>query len=167
MSTDTAPRSAFFYGTLMAPQVLNRVCHGDFQTSTTRRLTVRPAVLDQYRRHRVKFADYPAIVHTRDGDSSVSGSYVAGLTDGDVARLDIFEGSEYVRTKVRVRLMDGGIDADHVEVDAETYVWIASPGALEDREWDFGEFQREKMHLWVGDRGQGEYEGKRRDEPGH
>ncbi|KAF2140200.1 uncharacterized protein K452DRAFT_273808 [Aplosporella prunicola CBS 121167] len=160
-------------GTLMAPAVLHRVCHGtptpnDFQKSL---LTARPALLPSYRRHKVRFADYPAILPDVDPAACVRGTFVTGLTDGDIWRLDLFEGSEYKRERVRVKVLaaDGGIDAAGVahhdtketgeEVEVETYVWIAGKHKLEDEEWDFDEFVREKIGRWVGRGANEEYAG--------
>jgi hypothetical protein len=87
---------------------------------------------------------------------------VHGLTDGDLWRLDIFEGSEYARRKVSVRVLEqegDGIgdvarpESQNVEgeaVDAESYIWIAGEDRLESEEWDFTEFVRDKMSRWVG-----------------
>jgi hypothetical protein len=110
---------------------------------------------------------------------------VSGLTDGDLHRLDVFEGSEYTRERVQVRILrealsgdeDGNREADrhggdtsensdrHLkdvleaagaefadegeEVGAETYVWVAGRKRLEDAEWDFEAFKRDKMAWWV------------------
>lgn len=166
----------------MAPQVLHRVCHGsmapDNPIYTASNLTTAPAILHGFRRHRVKGADYPAILPVQpshsgisDTSSSVRGTYVTGLTANDVWRLDIFEGDEYERRVVNVRLLEvvgdddgtgkGNVEGEE-EVQAETYVWIAGPEALEEREWDFGEFQREKMRFWVGGGGDGDV-GERED----
>ncbi|KJX99546.1 disease resistance protein Aig2 [Zymoseptoria brevis] len=158
-------RPAFFYGTLMAPEVLHRVCHGSMSPTnpiyTTHNLKIKPAILHNHRRHRVKTADYPAII-PRPG-SSVRGNIVTGLTDQDIFRLDVFEGDEYERVKVRATLLskvgdeqgEGNVEGEEVEV--ETYVWKAGEQELEDEEWDFKEFQREKMRFWVGREGEGEY----------
>lgn len=161
-------RSAFFYGTLMAPQVLHRVCHGGSQEDNpiykTHNLKSYPAILHDYRRHRVQYADYPAI--TPHQGSSVRGTYVTGLTDNDIWRLDIFEGSQYERKNVKPKLLtqigdeNGQGNVEGEEVEAETYVWLDEAGDLEDAEWDFGEFQREKMRYWVGSEGEGEYTGR-------
>jgi len=170
-------RSAFFYGTLMAPAVLHRVCHGPsnptFTTPTTSYLKSTPAVLHSHRRHRVKNADYPAVLPHNDtststsSSSTVRGTYVTGLTDADLWRLDIFEGDEYERRKVKVRLLEsnsaGKFNGDgnelgesrNEEVEAETYIWIAGADRLEDEEWDFEHFKKEKMRFWV-DGGAGE-----------
>ncbi|KAI9369499.1 AIG2-like protein [Aspergillus egyptiacus] len=201
----------FFYGTLMAPQILHRVIHGSPTPQKWQKdlLHFRPAILHGYRRHRVRNADYPGIIAAEESPSSSSnsiststgtgtgtgarsasvlGTVVSGLTDGDLHRLDIFEGSEYAREKVRVRILrealsdhgpeaggpdgnmhvdgDKGADQDrHLkdvleaagaefadegeEVEAETYVWISGRGMLEDAEWDFEAFKRDKMAWWV------------------
>jgi len=150
--------TAFFYGTLMAPGVLHRVIHGTPDPAPWQRalLTVRPARLLSYRRHRVKNADYPAVL-PHEG-SCVRGSVVSGLTEGDLYRLDIFEGDQYSRKKVKVQVLNVGLDEaatndDEVlleEVEAETYVWQEGPQTLEPQEWDFEEFKRDKMKAWMG-----------------
>jgi hypothetical protein len=97
----------------------------------------------------------------------VRGTLVEGLTDGDIWRLDIFEGSEYKRRKVSVRVLetkkgneemgdfsqkeDDNIEGE--EVEAETYIWIAGANRLEQQEWDFAEFVKDKMKNWVGEEG--------------
>ena len=155
----------------MAPPVLHRVIYGtttpeEWQSKLT---TVRPALLQGYQRHKVKHADYPGILphtttsssETGSGAPSVRGSLVTGLTDGDIWRLDIFEGDQYTRQKVRVTVLkDTALDAladeanlaAHVEgeVEAETYVWTDPRDELEEEEWDFEEFKREKMWAWIG-----------------
>jgi len=155
----------------MAPAVLHRVIYGttDPEEWQKKLTTVRPALLQGYRRHKVKHADYPAILphstassaETESSTPSVRGSLVTGLTDGDIWRLDIFEGSEYTRQKVRVKVLkDTALDAladeahldAHVEeeVEAETYVWTSPKNQLEQEEWDFEVFKKEKMWAWVG-----------------
>lgn len=165
--------TAFFYGTLMAPQVLHRVIYGNPNPSDpatkilASQLRIRPAILHGFQRHRVKFADYPAI-RPEKGTTTVRGTLVEGLTDGDIWRLDIFEGSEYKRQRVLVKVLsskDGEGEGmgdvaqkenDNVEgeeIEAETYVWTAGENRLEMTEWDFSEFVRDKMSRWVGSEG--------------
>lgn len=161
-------RSAFFYGTLMAPQVLHRVCHGSSDPSNpifaTHKFKTRSAILHEHRRHRVKDADYPGVVPHEN--ATVRGTYVTGLTDADIWRLDIFEGDQYRRRKVNVRILDkvgeddGQGNVEGEEFEAETYIWTAGEDGLEDKEWDFAEFQREKMQFWTGNEGAAEYAGK-------
>jgi hypothetical protein len=166
----TMSHTAFFYGTLMAPPVLHRVIWGSQTPPTPAHaslLRIRPAILHAHQRHKVKHADYPAILPTKaTSSSSVRGTLVEGLTDGDIWRLDIFEGSEYARRKVHVRVLeqkskkgDDGLgditqkedeNVESAEVEAETYIWVAGAKRLESEEWDFAEFVREKMKRWAG-----------------
>lgn len=160
--------TAFFYGTLMAPPVLHRVIWGDTQPPEVQKalLKIRPAILHRFQRHKVKHADYPAIIPSKV-TASVRGTLVTGLTDGDIWRLDIFEGPEYERQKVKVRVLEAKRETDTSigigdvkqpeeeniegeETEAEVYVFIAEEHKLEPEEWDFGEFVREKMSRWVG-----------------
>ncbi|KAF8510937.1 PLP-dependent transferase [Hysterangium stoloniferum] len=114
--------SAFFYGTLLHPEILKRVIG-----NTGGHLHVAPAVLLDYTRHHVKTphvqlkeswqgCDYPAIVPyesaktffqgqlTQD-ERSVRGTVVSGLTAEDLRLLDIFEGDEYTRQTASVSLL--------------------------------------------------------------
>ncbi|KAL8909032.1 MAG: hypothetical protein Q9207_000483 [Kuettlingeria erythrocarpa] len=146
----------------MEPQVLYRVCYGSSTPSSFQKslLSIRPAILHAHCRHRVLDRDYPAIIPSPH--DSVRGTYVQGLTSGDIFRLDVFEGDEYERRKVKIRLLNvegnenGEGNVEGKELEAATYVWVAGKEELEDGEWDFGEFQREKMQRWIG--GRGEYD---------
>lgn len=77
----------------MAPEVLHRVCHGGMEPDNpvyaTHQLKTQPAILHNFRRHRVRGADYPAILFHKG--ASVRGTFVSGLTENDIRRLDIFE----------------------------------------------------------------------------
>ncbi|KAL9629166.1 MAG: hypothetical protein Q9204_005431, partial [Flavoplaca sp. TL-2023a] len=123
--------SAFFYGTDQPPR--------------GRGLARAEGVLQH---------DYPAIVPQQC--SSVRGTYVRGLTDGDLYRLDIFEGVEYERRRVKINILEiegnetgeGNVEGEE-EVTVETYIWVAGKHKLENGEWDFAEFRREKMHNWI------------------
>ncbi|KGO63999.1 hypothetical protein PITC_013670 [Penicillium italicum] len=183
----------FFYGTLMAPQILHKVIHGQANPEPWQKALLRfqPAILHGYRRHRVQNADYPGIVAVPEpqtdtekssapktsAGTSVIGTLVSGLTDGDVHRLDRYEGSEYEKRPVAVRTLQETPDGDssHVgegtsesqlremlnatgaegaaegeEISAMTYVYTAGTDMLEDAEWDFESFKRDKMAWWVG-----------------
>jgi hypothetical protein len=81
------------------------------------------------------------------------------LTEGDLYRLDIFEGDQYSRQKVKVQVLrDVGLDEAAEEgktevveeVEAEAYVWEEGLETLEPQEWDFEEFKRDKMKAWMG-----------------
>lgn len=148
----------------MAKEVLYRVCYGSKTPTPFQRslLTVQPAILHDYCRHKVRDVDYPAIVPSFT--SSVRGTLVHGLTEGDIWRLDMFEGREYERRNVKVKILqeagneEGEGNVEGTEVEVETYVWIAGEDRLEAEEWNFEEFRRKKMQRWVGE--SDEYQGE-------
>jgi len=92
----------------MHPKILKRVLHNDAS-----HLQICPAILTDYTRHKVEFADYPAIIPGERSkmllereltveENSVRGTLVTGLTKDDIAFLDTFEGNMYTRLQVRV-----------------------------------------------------------------
>ena len=85
------------------------------------------------------------------------GTYVRGITSHDQQRLDLFEGDQYERIRLRLNMLDEKGNKGK-EKEAETYVWAKDPSQLEGGEWDFEEFKREKMIRWVGS--DEEYEGE-------
>ncbi|KAI5862855.1 AIG2-like family-domain-containing protein [Durotheca rogersii] len=148
-------RAAFFYGTLMAPEVFFTVCyrHSTQDVSLLKSLhDFKPAILHGFCRHRVQYADYPGII-PQDGHE-VRGVYVTGLTGANIYHLDTFEGSEYDRRAVKVRLLSevgddkGRGNVEGEEVECEVYVFL-HPENLENREWDFEEFRTQKMKSWT------------------
>ena len=145
----------------MASPVLYRVIFGTVQPTTaqTGRLSIVPAILPGFMRHRVFHCDYPAITPSSEPGASVRGTYVQGLTAEDQWRLDLFEGDQYDRVKVHPRLLDQE-GTSTKEVEAETYVWRDAEVGLEQGEWDFEEFRRAKMGRWIGQ--DDEYEGELR-----
>lgn len=182
----------------MAPQILHRVIKRRTDTSNTEnpssRIKIRPAILHGYQRRRVRWADYPGIIpasispststnttdtSTSTSTTSVLGTLVTNLTASDVERLDSFEGSDYIKKPVTVRLLQesfsmGGrqessvakpaeghirdvLDAARAEVadegeevEALTYVFIGGEDNLEDKEWDFEAFKKDRLAWWVG-----------------
>lgn len=117
----------------MVPQILSRVLHqprGD-QIKQDHKLTPKPAVLHGFQRRRVKWADYPGIIpstststtagtgvtttstpatesNESNESNSVLGTLVTGLTNTDIQKLDLFEGSEYEKQIVSVRVLREG-----------------------------------------------------------
>lgn len=135
-------------GTLMAPQVLYRVIYGAEKPAAGQAglLTVEPAILEGYCRRRVKYADYPGV--TAEAGKSVRGTYVTGLTEGDMWRLDTFEGTEYIKETVKVQILDKEGKPARTE-EAQTYIYQV-PANLEGQEWDFEHFKNERMKFWIG-----------------
>jgi len=126
----------------MAPEVLFTVIYGDRNPPRAFKdlHTFAEATLKDYVRHRVEDEDYPAI--TAEEGGSVLGTFVTGLTDANMEKLDYFEGSEYDRVTVKVKI--GSTDEER---EAQTYVFN-EPSRLGHGEWDFEQFRREKMQFW-------------------
>ena len=150
----------------MSPEVLYRVIYGTTSPDTWQkdRLSIQPGLLYGYQRHRVKYADYPAI-YPLNGDNNtpnlrsrgVLGVIVKGLSDMDVLRLDIFEGDQYDRKQVEAYPLKHSSDSlNHVpssgsSIRVETYIWKPKHFfELDPAEWDFEEFRREKLRYWAG-----------------
>ena len=77
---------------------------------------------------------------------------VKNLSDRDLERLDLFEGDEYLRQSTSVRAIE-----DDAQYACEVYIYLNEKN-LEDKEWSFAEFEREKLHFWTGEKGEKEYE---------
>jgi len=146
-------------GTLMAFPVLSRVIYGHPNAEAWQRdrLTIRPALLQNYCRRRVRFVDYPGVIP--QSGKSVQGTIVSGLSEMELGRLDYFEGNQYERRSVDVEILEGGKGTGEIK-KALVYVWIAEERMLEDKEWDIKLFMEEKMGRWIGDRSNFDYGGK-------
>ncbi|KAB8303402.1 hypothetical protein EYC80_004830 [Monilinia laxa] len=152
--------NAFFYGTLMAPEVLHRVIYGSSKHPPSASLTITPALLPEYCRHRVRYVDYPGIIS--ETGHTVRGTYVTGLTPKNMQNLDWFEGPQYERKVVTVKMLApkyqehlhslSSIMAETVETgvekQAQTYVFT-DLDSLEKGEWDFEFFREEKLQNWA------------------
>ena len=128
-----------------APLPPQLIAHHDF----------RPAVLHGYNRRRVRHTDYPGICPCKEKDATVRGRLVKNITPAMMQKLDWFESNVYERVRVKVRVLgngqDGKVEEDHEgdEVaDVVTYVF-RDEGSLEEEEWDFEEFKRDKLQNWV------------------
>ncbi|KAK4143713.1 AIG2-like family-domain-containing protein [Dichotomopilus funicola] len=152
--SDDGTYTAFFYGTLMAPEVFYSVCYGrkEVPPSIAAQHTFQPALLHNYCRRRVRYADYPGIIE--DPRHDVFGILATGLTRANMQKLDYFEGSQYERRKVKVSLLDKVGDAhgegnvEGEERETEVYVFLEERD-LESKEWDLEEFRRDKMKYWT------------------
>jgi gamma-glutamylcyclotransferase (GGCT)/AIG2-like uncharacterized protein YtfP len=123
----------------MAPEVFFSVCYNnkDVPAEISKRHTFTPAILHGYCRRRVEGADYPGI--TPDEKHVVFGTYATGLSDANMRKLDIFEGGQYERQTVKVKLLthvgnakgEGNVEGE--ERSAEVYVF-RYPEELEDNE---------------------------------
>jgi hypothetical protein len=89
-----------------------------------------------------------------DAGHEVRGTWVTGLTRDNMRTLDYFEGDDYERRKVKIRLLaqvgndkgEGNVEGE--ERVAETYIY-RDEAMLEQQEWDFEEFRRDKLRKWT------------------
>eukprot|EP01137_Pigoraptor_chileana_P020132 Opistho-2@82101 len=118
----------FVYGTLMYPEVIRKVIGRvpEFQS----------AVVEGYHRFKIDRREYPAIAPTEG--ASVSG-FIVRVSQEEAAKLDHYEGHEYVKVAVACRT-DVGV------VEATAYAWALTEsvdllhGTWEPREFDLGDF---------------------------
>lgn len=96
----------FAYGTLMLPEMMHQLLGKEIQSI--------PGTLNGYACYEVKHQIYPAIV-ALDG-SNVTGIVYQNLRNGDLTKLDEYEGEMYERKTVQVRLNDG------TNLPCQTYV---------------------------------------------
>jgi hypothetical protein len=149
----------------MVRQILFRVLYRNenadkdpIHSALISRMTFSPALLRDHLRHRVRGVAYPAVAPCKG--KNVQGICVTGLTDGDIWRLDSFEGDQYVRDMLDVEMLgdEGKYEGGELR-RAEVYVWKSEKGTgLEKREWTIEEFRRNSLSQWVGERGAHEYE---------
>jgi len=171
--------SAFFYGTLMHPDILKRVIGNDGA-----HLKICSAILLDHTRHHVKEADYPALLPYSKSqamfnrklspeEKSVRGSLVSGLSESDMRLLDIYEGDEYTRDLVPVHplsaptilspqingqlapLPSAAPHSHHPSslpqpILANTYVWCKPPTWCTPSLWSFEDFVKNNAWKWVG-----------------
>jgi len=163
--TEEETYTCFFYGTLMAFPILSRVIYGTQYCDPWQkeRLRIRPAILYDHCRHRVRGVDYPGVIPQQG--KCVRGTVVEGLSKMDIEKLDYFEGNEYDRRMVAVKVL---LDEKQIEnkethregetLQANIYVWVEGNHYLEDEEWDFEHFVKAKLRNWVGESRNFEFE---------
>ncbi|KAK4242267.1 AIG2-like family-domain-containing protein [Achaetomium macrosporum] len=154
-NSDEGTYCAFFYGTLMVPDVFYSVCYGtkNVPEAIAKLHTFQSAILPGYCRRRVKDADYPGIV--ADKDHEVVGIYATGLTKANIQKLDYFEGGQYERRTLTVKVLPGQSGdlkgqgmVEGSERKAEVYVFL-DKRELEEKEWSLEDFRRDKLRFWT------------------
>jgi gamma-glutamylcyclotransferase (GGCT)/AIG2-like uncharacterized protein YtfP len=126
----------FTYGSLMFPEVWERVVGSNYHSSAAR--------LDGYVRRQCLGETYPVIV--RQGSSShVQGMLYIGISTEDLARLDRFEGEYYIRRSVEVIT-----SREASSLEAFTYVLSGRyRHLLSESEWDPGYFLEHGLHRFL------------------
>jgi gamma-glutamylcyclotransferase (GGCT)/AIG2-like uncharacterized protein YtfP len=124
--------SLFVYGTLMFPEVLERL--------TGKGFPLRPATLFNYQRYEIKDRLYPAIApmpgHT------VEGFLLEELDEASARLLDAFEAPEYKKTELSVSCQ-GKSHKTHA------YVWGDAHRSLLFGEWLPEDFKKQSLKLYL------------------
>ncbi len=134
------PANVFAYGSLMFAPVWDRVVAGSYRSV--------PARARGYRRFAVLGESYPAVlpVAGADADAAVIGRVYFDVAEGDLARLDAFEGDEYRRDSVAIELLDSTFDP--VATHAGLYVFLAQARVSPDS-WDPQRFALEQIDRFI------------------
>ena len=122
----------FAYGTLLFDDVMEAVVGHCFDGA--------PARLRGYERRRVQARSYPAIVTAED--KITEGIVFSGLDEETLARLDVFEGSSYIREWVTL------------ETGAGAWTYVVAPGQehlLSEQPWDPDDFLLEHGEVFLED----------------
>lgn len=118
----------FTYGSLMFPEVWQRVVRGNYLSA--------PAVVLDHARYALRGETYPGMIAEVGG--AVPGVLYFEVDAQDVALLDAFEGVEYRRDRLPARLDSGEA------VQVETYIFQL-PALLSDQPWRPEVFQMQRF----------------------
>jgi len=125
-------QNIFVYGTLQSEPIISKLTGKYFSSF--------PAILQGYKRYRVKGHDYPAIV--AEESSETKGLVVMNVEDSDLHILSFYEGDEYEKKIVSVLL-------NNEPTDVLVFVWVKGIEHLENQEWDFGQFQENSLEHYL------------------
>ena len=129
-------RRFFFYGTLLAPDVVALVLGRRLPPAA-----FSPALLPGHKRRRAEGKSYPVVV--RAPNSGVAGAIVGGLSAKDVARLAAYEGPSY-----RVIAIDVTAAGRHQTVSMfESLISCLLPSG---EAWDLAQWQRRHKRAFIG-----------------
>ena len=124
----------FAYGTLMDTDIMRHVSGVSGAG--------KKGVVTGYSRYRVRGEQYPGIVS--DGNGRVEGILYCGITDNELARLDIFEGDMYRREQVEVQLAEEGA----IEKAMAYVIRPEHAHRLTGEPWDFANFLEQGKRLF-------------------
>ncbi|SAM05109.1 hypothetical protein [Absidia glauca] len=147
--------AAFFYGTLMATEIIGDVLCGRaappaIKTKKLASLQLTPALLKGHRRYAVKHATYPGLLESSNPSDQVEGILCEGLTIRDVEALDDYEGNEYRRQYTTVVKIHGSThqNDNHIQenvIPCQVYLWIADKRQLQDHDWDYDHWRQHHL----------------------
>lgn len=123
----------YAYGTLQLGAILARV--------VGRELTGRAATLLGYARYRIADRPYPGVLAA--SGEELDGTLFEGLEDGDLGRLDDYEGDWYERLELPVRVGARTLAA---------FTYVLRPEhvhRLTREPWDLARFEREHLESYL------------------
>lgn len=127
-------QNLFVYGTLLSSEIIEKLTGKTFETTH--------AVLEGYKIYCVKDCDYPAIIQ-QEGSKTV-GLLFENMDDFSLAIISFYEGGEYKQRQVKV-LCNNKYEA------ALTFVWSKELRLLENKDWDFEDFQKNRLKFYLDD----------------
>jgi gamma-glutamylcyclotransferase (GGCT)/AIG2-like uncharacterized protein YtfP len=122
------PANIFTYGSLMFPEVWDRVVRGRYRSA--------PAIVTGYARFAITAETYPGMVPA--AGETVRGVVYFDVTPQDIALLDAFEGSDYRRDMLLATLDSGGT------APADGYIYLHAT-RLANAAWDPESFQMQRF----------------------
>jgi len=128
--------NVFTYGSLMYPQVWDRVVRGRYRSAA--------GLLQGFRRRALRGVSYPGAIP--EANAQIAGRVYFDVAAEDLARLDAFEASEYRRDAVFVSLPAEAGRA----VPAQVYVYLDA-SRMDPQDWDAQRFEREHLAGFVDD----------------
>ena len=125
-------QNLYVYGTLLSSEIIEKLTGKTFQTTH--------AVLEGYKMYCVKNCDYPAIISELCAETK--GKILFNVDDSALKILSDYEGDEYEKRFVKA-FCNGNFE------DAITFVWAQELHLLENRDWDFEDFQKNRLQFYL------------------
>ena len=134
--------SAFCYGTLMAPEVM-QILLGRVPPQQS------AVLLGSFRRHPVLNFVYPGLIRAKGdlstGQQGIQGVLYRDLTENELKRLDYFEGSDYEKISCDVETIE-----ENEKVTTQLYLWINPSSELDlTRTWSYEQFYRNNLASYL------------------
>ena len=118
----------FVYGSLLFPELVTAL--------TGKSFGYMPAILNGFKRYRIKGCDYPAIVE--ESGAKVEGYLIENVDEKSLQILTFFEGEEYKKRQVVV-------SGSKERINTIIFVWVGKKELLEERDWDKFEFKQKSL----------------------
>ncbi len=122
----------FVYGTLLFPEILNGL--------TGRTFPETEATLPGFKRMRVKYGDYPAVIQAEGGQ--VHGKLIPNVDARSLEMLRFYEGDDYECIEAFVHL-------ENKKVKALVFVWNNNRDLLTEPDWSIKKFKNNFLSDYI------------------